>query len=206
MTCHFLLQGILLIQGCNSHLFVSCIGSWILRHYATWEALIRTYLSSFHWLFSDSFCNSFSFSFLFFSSLVIWWLYLVLYLDSFFFCLCIYYRLLVCDFPWSCISLVSFKIPSLSLIFFILITMCLSKDLFRFILYRTLCSYWTWMFVSFPQREKFSAIQFSSVAQLCLTLCNPLDCKEIQPVHPKGNKSWIFIGGTDAEVEAPILC
>ena len=33
----------------------------------------------------------------------------------------------------------------------------------------------------------------------------PLDYKEIQPVHPKGNKSWIFIGRTDAEAEAPIL-
>ena len=32
-----------------------------------------------------------------------------------------------------------------------------------------------------------------------------LDCKEIQPVHPKGNQSWIFIGKTDAEAEAPIL-
>ena len=34
---------------------------------------------------------------------------------------------------------------------------------------------------------------------------SPLDCKEIQPVHPKGNRSWIFIGWTDAEAEAPIL-
>ena len=33
----------------------------------------------------------------------------------------------------------------------------------------------------------------------------PLDCKEIQPVHPKGNQSWIFIGRTDAEAETPIL-
>ena len=33
----------------------------------------------------------------------------------------------------------------------------------------------------------------------------PLDCKEIQPVHPKGNQSWIFIGRTDVEAEAPIL-
>ena len=37
------------------------------------------------------------------------------------------------------------------------------------------------------------------------TLESPLDCKEIQPVHPKGNQSWIFIGRTDAEVAAPIL-
>ena len=37
------------------------------------------------------------------------------------------------------------------------------------------------------------------------TLENPLDCKEIQPVHPKGNQSWIFIGRNDAEAETPIL-
>ena len=37
------------------------------------------------------------------------------------------------------------------------------------------------------------------------TLESPLDCKEIQLVHPKGNQSWVFIGSTDAEVEAPIL-
>ena len=37
------------------------------------------------------------------------------------------------------------------------------------------------------------------------TLESPLDCKEIQPVHPKGNQSWKFIGKTDAEAETPIL-
>ena len=37
------------------------------------------------------------------------------------------------------------------------------------------------------------------------TLESPLDCKDIKPVHPKGNKSWIFIGRTDAEAETPIL-
>ena len=37
------------------------------------------------------------------------------------------------------------------------------------------------------------------------TLESPLDCREIQPVHPKGNQSWIFIGRTDAEAEAPVL-
>ena len=37
------------------------------------------------------------------------------------------------------------------------------------------------------------------------TLESPLDCKEIQPVHPKGNQSWISIGRTDAEAETPIL-
>ena len=37
------------------------------------------------------------------------------------------------------------------------------------------------------------------------TLESPLDCKEIQPVHPKGDLSWVFIGGTDVEAETPIL-
>ena len=38
------------------------------------------------------------------------------------------------------------------------------------------------------------------------TLESPLDYKEIQPVHPKGDQSWVFIGRTDAEAETPILC
>ena len=38
-----------------------------------------------------------------------------------------------------------------------------------------------------------------------MLLESPLDCKEIQPIHPKGNQSWIFIGQTDAEAEIPIL-
>ena len=37
------------------------------------------------------------------------------------------------------------------------------------------------------------------------TLENPLDCKEIQPVHPKGDQSWVFFGRTDVEPETPIL-
>ena len=37
------------------------------------------------------------------------------------------------------------------------------------------------------------------------TLENPLEFKEIKLVNPKGNQSWVFIGSTDAEVEAPIL-
>ena len=41
---------------------------------------------------------------------------------------------------------------------------------------------------------------------LKMTLKSPLDCKEIQPVHPRGNQSWIFIGRTDADAETPILC
>ena len=37
------------------------------------------------------------------------------------------------------------------------------------------------------------------------TLESPLDCKEIQPVHPKGDQSWVFIGRTDVEAETPVL-
>ena len=37
------------------------------------------------------------------------------------------------------------------------------------------------------------------------TLEGPLNCEEIQPVHPKGNQSWVFIGRTDAEAKTPIL-
>ena len=37
------------------------------------------------------------------------------------------------------------------------------------------------------------------------TLGSPLDCKEIQSVHPKGDQSWVFIGRTDVEAETPIL-
>ena len=37
------------------------------------------------------------------------------------------------------------------------------------------------------------------------TLESPLDCKEIQPVHPKGDQSWVFIGSTDVAAETPVL-
>ena len=40
---------------------------------------------------------------------------------------------------------------------------------------------------------------------LAKTLESPLDCKEIQPVHSKGDQTWVFIGRTDAEAETPIL-
>ena len=37
------------------------------------------------------------------------------------------------------------------------------------------------------------------------TLDSPLDCKEVQPVHPKGDQSWVFFGRNDAEAETPVL-
>ena len=45
----------------------------------------------------------------------------------------------------------------------------------------------------------------SLIVVLEKTLESPLDCKEIQPVHPKRDQSWVFIGGTDVEAETPIL-
>ena len=45
----------------------------------------------------------------------------------------------------------------------------------------------------------------SSGSSLEKTVESPLDCKEIQPVHPKGDQSWVFIGRTDVEAETPIL-
>ena len=50
---------------------------------------------------------------------------------------------------------------------------------------------------------RLKKLQFWTVV-LEKTLESPLDCKEIQPVHPKGNQSWIFIGRTDAEAETAI--
>ena len=40
---------------------------------------------------------------------------------------------------------------------------------------------------------------------MCQTLESPLDCKEIQPVHSKGDQSWVFFGRTDAKAETPTL-
>ena len=52
--------------------------------------------------------------------------------------------------------------------------------------------------------EPRASLCFSTVV-LEKTLENPLDCRVIQPVHPKGDQSWVFIGRTDAEAETPIL-
>ena len=46
---------------------------------------------------------------------------------------------------------------------------------------------------------------YLSLIMLEKTFESPMDCKEIQQVNPKGNQSWVFIGGTDAEAETPML-
>ena len=61
------------------------------------------------------------------------------------------------------------------------------------------CESWT---IKKPERQR---IELSNCVVLKKTLESPLDCKEIQPVHPKGDQSWMFIGGTDVEAETPIL-
>ena len=59
--------------------------------------------------------------------------------------------------------------------------------------------------VSLPSEPTVSLNQCFWTLVLVKTLESPLDCKEIKPVNPKGNQSWIFIGRTDAEAEAPTI-
>ena len=54
-------------------------------------------------------------------------------------------------------------------------------------------------------QRKLSAEELMLLVVLEKTLESPLDCKEIQPVHPKGNQSWVVIGRTDFEAETPIF-
>jgi len=60
------------------------------------------------------------------------------------------------------------------------------------------CESWT---IKKAERQRIDAFEL----WLEKTLENLLDCKEIQPVHPKGDESWVSIGGTDVEAETPIL-
>ena len=75
---------------------------------------------------------------------------------------------------------------------------CLVKGMvFLIVMYG--CESWT--------IKKAECWRIDAFEQWCLekTLESPLDCKEVQSVHPKGDQSWVFIGGTDAKVETPIL-
>ena len=66
------------------------------------------------------------------------------------------------------------------------------------------CSHvWIWQ-LDYEESWELKNLCFWSMI-LQKTLESPLDCKEIQPVHPKGNQSWIFIGRTEAEAETPTL-
>ena len=59
------------------------------------------------------------------------------------------------------------------------------------------CESWT---IKKAERRRIDAFVMLEKA-----LESPLDCKEIQPVHPEGDQSWVFIGWTDFEAETPIL-
>ena len=61
------------------------------------------------------------------------------------------------------------------------------------------CDNWT---IKKAERQRTDAFELWCWEK---TLESPLDCKEIQPVHPKGDQSWVFIAKTDAEAETPIL-
>ena len=54
-------------------------------------------------------------------------------------------------------------------------------------------------------RNRLYTVQAKIVVDTLMNLASPLNCKEIQPVHSKGDQSWLFIGRTDAEAETPIL-
>ena len=60
------------------------------------------------------------------------------------------------------------------------------------------CESWT---IKKAERRRIDAFELWCWRRLL----NPLDCKEIQPVYPKGDQSWVFIGRTDVETETPIL-
>ena len=58
----------------------------------------------------------------------------------------------------------------------------------------------------FPVVTYRCELDYKETVVLEKTLERPSDCKEIQPVHPKGNQSWVFTGMTDVEFETPTLC
>ena len=61
------------------------------------------------------------------------------------------------------------------------------------------CESWTLKKVERRRIDAFKTVVLEKI------LASPLDCKEIRPVHPKGNQSWVFIGRTDVDAETPIL-
>ena len=61
-----------------------------------------------------------------------------------------------------------------------------------------------WIFYNFLRTRVMEDTEWIVIYAI-KTFESPLDCKDIQPVHPKGNQSWIFLGRTDAEAETPIL-
>ena len=58
------------------------------------------------------------------------------------------------------------------------------------------CESWT---IKKAERRRIDAFELEKILE------SPLDCTEIQPVHPKGDQSWVFIGRNDAKAETPVL-
>ena len=67
------------------------------------------------------------------------------------------------------------------------------------------CESWTIKKAEHRRIDAFELWCWRLTVVLEKTLESPLDCKEIQPVHPKGDQSWVFIGRTDAEAQTPVL-
>ena len=61
------------------------------------------------------------------------------------------------------------------------------------------CESWT---IKKAEHQRIDAFELWVLEK---TLESPLDCKQIKPVHPKGDQSWVFIGRTDVEAETPVL-
>ena len=73
-------------------------------------------------------------------------------------------------------------------------------------LFCKLCSLFCCSFNEFVEEKVISPSYSSAILTPSEKILeSPLDCKEIQPVHPKGHQSWVFIGKTDVEAETPIL-
>ena len=79
------------------------------------------------------------------------------------------------------------------------ITLPTKVHLVTAMVFPVVCESWT------IKKDKHQRIDGFELLVLEKTLESPLDCKETQSVHPKGNQSWIFNGRTDAEPETPIL-
>ena len=70
------------------------------------------------------------------------------------------------------------------------------------------CESWTVKKAEHRRIDAFELLMLSTEELILLlekTLESPLDCKEIQPIHPKGDQSWDFFGKNDAEAETPVL-
>ena len=102
-------------------------------------------------------------------------------------------------FPYPLLAIISFLFFISSSKFLSRLTWCLTFDMSGF------SSGHVWMWELDCQESWAPKNWCFWTVMLEKTLESPSDCKEIQPVHPKGDQSWVFIGRTDAEAETPVL-